>query len=191
MPATGTPSAVTAPTFRIATPDDVAAIVALVESAYRGEASRAGWTTEADFIDGQRTDAGEVAALIARPGSRILLCEGSGELLATAHVERHGTRCAFGMFAVRPTRQGRGLGRRLLAEAERLAADEWGCAEMEMRVITLRHALIAWYERRGYCRTGMFSPFPYGQPRYGLPKRADLHMELLRKPLRRSAGDRQ
>jgi ribosomal protein S18 acetylase RimI-like enzyme len=171
-------------TYRAASADDVRAIVALVQSAYRGEASRAGWTTEADLLDGQRTDADAVAALIGAPASRILLCEQGGAVLATAHLEKQAVTCHFGMFAVRPDRQGGGLGRAMLAAAERMARDEWGCREMQMTVITLRTELIAWYERRGYRRTGVFKPFPYGDARFGLPKRDDLRLEVLRKPLR-------
>ena len=171
-------------TYRTASAGDVRAIVALVQSAYRGEASRAGWTTEADLLDGQRTDADEVAALINAPASRILLCEQGGVLLASAHLEKHAASCHFGMFAVRPDRQGCGLGQAMLAEAERMARDEWDCREMQMTVITLRTELIAWYERRGYRRTGIFKTFPYGDARFGLPKRDDLRLEVLRKPLR-------
>ncbi len=171
-------------TYRSASAADVQVIVALVQSAYRGEASRAGWTTEADLLDGQRTDADEVAALIHVPASRILLCEQNGVLLASAHLQQQAAVCHFGMFAVCPERQGRGLGRAMLAEVERSAREEWGCEEMQMTVITLRTELIAWYERRGYHRTGVFKPFPYGDDRFGIPKRADLRMELLRKSLR-------
>jgi len=171
-------------TFRTASANDVQAIVALVQSAYRGEDSRAGWTTEADLLDGQRTDTDEVAALIHAPTSRIMLCEQNGTLLASAHLEKHAATCHFGMFAVLPGRQRAGLGKAMLAEAERIARDEWGCLEMQMTVITLRTELIAWYERRGYRRTGVFRPFPYGDARFGIPKRADLHMEVLHKRLR-------
>jgi ribosomal protein S18 acetylase RimI-like enzyme len=170
-------------TFRAATADDVLAIVTLVQSAYRGAASRVGWTTEADLLDGQRTDADAVAALIRAPGSRILLCEQGGALLASAHLEQQGDTCHFGMFAVRPDRQGAGLGKAMLAEAERSARDAWGCRAMHMTVINLRTELIAWYERRGYRRTGAVKPFPYGDARFGLPKRDDLHLEVLHKPL--------
>jgi len=170
-------------TTRIAGAGDVHAIVALVQSAYRGAASRAGWTTEAELLDGQRTDADAVAALIHAPASRILLCEQNGVLLASAHIEKHGKTCHFGMFAVRPERQGGGLGRAMLAEAERMARAEWSCLEMQMTVITLRTELIVWYERRGYRRTGVFQPFPYGDVRFGLPKREDLRLEVLRKTL--------
>lgn len=171
-------------TFRAATHADMDAIVTLVQSAYRGESSRAGWTTEADFLDGQRTDSGEVAELIAAPESCLVLGTHASELLACAHVQKQGEAGYFGMFAVRPALQGRGIGGALLAEAERLARDEWKCGAMQMSVITLRIELIAWYERRGYRRTSVFKPFPYGQERFGRPRRDDLRMELLRKPLR-------
>jgi ribosomal protein S18 acetylase RimI-like enzyme len=174
-------------TFRDAGAADVPAIVALVESAYRGDASRVGWTTEADMLDGQRVDVVGVGELVGKPGSRILLAERSGsgarELLACCHLERQGEACYFGMFSVKPTLQGSGIGRLMMSEAERLARVQWRCTKMEMTVITIRDELIAWYERRGYRRTGRFKPFPYGDERFGIPKRGDLRFELLEKPL--------
>jgi GNAT superfamily N-acetyltransferase len=170
-------------TFRLATPADVAAIVPLVESAYRGDVSRKGWTTEADLLDGQRTDPAGVAELITKPGSCMLLAERDGALLACANLEKRGDAGYFGMFSVRPDLQGAGVGRATLAEAERLARDGWHCREMQMTVISVRDELIAWYERRGYRRTGIHSPFPYGDERFGIPKRDDLRFELLVKPL--------
>jgi ribosomal protein S18 acetylase RimI-like enzyme len=172
-----------ATTFRLATVTDVAAIVPLVESAYRGDVSRKGWTTEADLLDGQRTDPAGVAELIAKPGSCMLLAERDGALLACANLEKRGDAGYFGMFSVRPDLQGAGIGRAMLAEAERLAREDWQCREMQMTVISVRDELIAWYERRGYRRTGIHSPFPYGDARFGLPKRDDLRFELLVKSL--------
>jgi len=169
--------------FRDARVPDVAAIVALVESAYRGDASRAGWTTEADLLDGQRVDMVGVSEIVTRRGSRVLLAEAGGELLACCHLEKQGGACYFGMFSVKPTAQGAGIGQRMLLEAERLARDEWKCRKMEMTVITVRDELIAWYERRGYRRSGMYKPFPYGDIRFGIPKRDDLRFELLVKEL--------
>ncbi len=169
--------------FRDASLADVPAIVALVTSAYRGDASRAGWTTEADLLDGQRVDATSVAADITRAGSRVLLVEGDGELLACAHVERRGDYAYFGMFAVAPTRQNGGVGKRVLAEAERIARDQWHCPQLRMTVIDVRADLIAWYVRRGYRRTGEHAPFPYGDARFGIPRRADLRFEWLQKDL--------
>ena len=169
--------------FRDARVTDVAAIVALVESAYRGDASRAGWTTEADLLDGQRIDVLGVADIVVRRGSRVLLAEASGELLACCHLEKQGDSCYFGMFSVKPTMQAAGIGKRMLTEAERLARAEWGCTTMEMTVISVRDELIAWYERRGYRRSGRYKPFPYGDERFGIPKRDDLRFELLVKQL--------
>jgi GNAT superfamily N-acetyltransferase len=169
--------------FRNAGAADVNAIVALVESAYRGDVSRQGWTTEADFLDGQRTDPAGVAQVTAKPGSRVLLGEQDGELLACCHLEKLGDACYFGMFSVRPLLQGGGVGKQMLAEAERIASAEWKCKKMEMTVISIRNELVAWYERRGYHRTGVFKPFPYGDERFGIPKRDDLRFELLEKAL--------
>jgi SUF system NifU family Fe-S assembly protein len=169
--------------FRAARPADIEAIVALVQSAYRGEASKQGWTTEADMLDGQRTDPAGVAAVIDKPGSLVLMAESDAGVLACAHVERQDEVGYFGMFSVTPTLQGGGLGRAMLAEAERIARDDWNCGEMQMTVISIRDELIAWYERRGYHRTGKYKPFPYGDERFGVPKRDDLRFELLVKAL--------
>ena len=175
-------------TFRRAVRTDVDAIVALTESAYRGNASRTGWTTEADLLDGQRTDAREVAELIEKPDARLLLAEHDGRLLACCVVEKllsgeHAGDAYFGMFSVRPEAQGNGTGRALLAEGERVARDEWLARAIRMSVIDVRDELIAWYERRGYRRTGEYKPFPYGDPRFGIPKRDDLRFEWLVKEL--------
>ncbi|MEU6403383.1 GNAT family N-acetyltransferase [Streptomyces sp. NPDC046985] len=170
-------------TFRDATPADVDGLVALVESAYRGDASRAGWTTEADILDGQRTDPEGVLAVIEAADSRLLTVERDGRLVACCHLEHRGQHAYFGMFAVSPALQGAGLGKLIIAEAERQARETWGAREMHMTVITVREELIAWYERRGYRRTGRTSAFPYGDERFGVPLRDDLCFELLVKDL--------
>ena len=165
--------------FRRATLTDVPAIVALVESAYRGDASRAGWTTEADFLDGRRTDEAEVTACIER--GVILLAEEAGAIVACANVAEEDGAGYFGMFSVVPTRQGSGIGSRVLAEAERIVRDEWKLPAMRMTVIDIREELAAFYVRRGYVRTGVKKPFPYGDERFGVPKRPDLRFEVLEK----------
>ncbi|MGH8110507.1 MAG: GNAT family N-acetyltransferase [Rhodanobacteraceae bacterium] len=179
--------------FRAAVPADIDAIVALTESAYRGNASRAGWTTEADLLDGQRTDAGEVGALIADRSGKVLLAECDGKLLASCVVQRligeHAGDGHFGMFSVRPALQGRGTGSAVLSEAERIARDDWHCPVMRMTVIDARVELLAWYERHGYRRTGESRPFPYGDPRFGVPRRNDLRFEWLVKALRTTAPE--
>jgi len=170
--------------FRLADSADVTAIVDLVQSAYRGETSKVGWTTEADLLDGQRTDAAEVAAVICSPGSRMVLAvDEHGTIVGCCQLEQRADAVGyFGMFSVRPVRQGNGVGAALLGEAERIAATE-GCTTMQMTVIVQRSELIAWYERRGYRRTGQLAPFPHGDERFGLPRRADLAFELLIKAL--------
>lgn len=176
--------------FRDATSHDVDTLVELVTSAYRGDASRVGWTTEANLLDGNRIDPEVLRADLQRPRSRVLVAERhsaySGEapgIIACAHVaEEHGSGY-FGMFSVRPELQGEGIGHRVLAEAERIAKEEWGLPTMRMTVIDLRDELIAWYQRRGYRRTGTLKPFPYGDARFGIPKRDDLRFEVLEKSL--------
>ncbi len=170
-------------TFRDATDADVDALVELIESAYRGESSRAGWTTEADILQGQRTDPEGVLEVVKAPDSRLLTVEREGRIVACCQLEHRGDHAYFGMFAVSPALQGAGLGRAVIAEAERQARESWGVTEMHMTVITVREDLIAWYERRGYRRTGRTTPFPYGDERFGIPQRDDLEFELLVKEL--------
>ena len=174
--------------FRNATAGDVDALVDLVTSAYRGDASRRGWTTEADMLDGQRIDADVLRHDIGRPRSRIVLAEREGALLACAHVAEEDGAGYFGMFSVRPDLQGGGVGKAVLAEAERVAREEWELPVMRMTVIDIRGELIAFYERRGYARTGIKKPFPYGDERYGIPRRDDLRFEVLEKPLAGAAA---
>lgn len=171
------------PTFRAATAADVPAIVALVESAYRGDSGRLGWTTESDLLDGRRTDAAGVGELLGQADSIVLLAERDGELLACCHVEKQDEAGYFGMFAVNPLLQNAGIGKAVLAEAERYACEQWQCLTMRMTVIEQRAELIAWYERRGYQRTGEYRPFPYGDERFGIPRRDDLRFEWLVKTL--------
>ncbi|KFG01699.1 GNAT family N-acetyltransferase [Streptomyces europaeiscabiei] len=176
-------TAATGLSFRDATDADVDALVALIESAYRGDSSRAGWTTEADILEGQRTDPEGVRQVIKSPDSRLLTVERDGVILACCQLEHRGDHAYFGMFAVSPALQGGGLGKVIIAEAERIVREVWGAKEMHMTVISVRNDLIAWYERRGYRRTGRMTPFPYGDERFGLPLRDDLRFELLVKEI--------
>lgn len=170
-------------TFRNATHADIPMLESLVTAAYRGEASRAGWTTEADILDGLRIDAQRLREDLERERSHILIAERGGEPVACAHVCVEDDAGHFGMFAVHPLLQGGGIGKHVLAEAERMAREEFGVAAMRMSVIDLREELIAFYERRGYRRTGIKQPFPYGDARFGLPRRDDLRFERLEKAL--------
>jgi GNAT superfamily N-acetyltransferase len=169
----------TTPVFRLAEAADVPGIVGLVESAYRGESSRAGWTTEADLLEGQRTDAAAVDELIHAVDSVVLLAELDDEMVACCHLARPRPDKAYlGMFAVRPDRQGDGLGGSIMSEATALAR-RWGATRIRMTVISLRLDLLAWYARLGFEPTGETEPFPYGDERFGLPTRPDLEFVVL------------
>jgi len=178
-------------TFRLATADDVAVVVDLVESAYRGERSKAGWTTEADLLKGQRTDPELIAGVIANPDSSLLVAsdehDGYRDAIGCCVIERRDAGTAatayFGTFAVRPGLQGGGIGKQLLAEAERIAREDWRASTVEMTVIAQREELIAWYVKRGYLPTGERRPFPYGDKRFGIPQTDDLYFVVLAKPL--------
>lgn len=169
--------------FRIASPSDAARIAALVNAAYRGDSSRRGWTTEADFLAGQRTDKEAIEEILAAHDQWILLAERAGELIGCVHLERTADICHFGMFVIKPELQAQSLGKRLMAEAERHARDSLSCATMKMLVISIRKELIAWYERRGYRLTGERQAFPYGNERFGIPLREDLEFVVLAKEL--------
>ena len=168
--------------LRRATASDVPAIVTLVERAYRGEPSRVGWTTEAELLDGQRTDPKEVEDLIASTRSQILVAHEGEAALGSMALTDEGDALYVGMFAVEPTAQSKGVGRAMLGEAERIgrALEK---PRMRMTVIAQRPELLAWYARRGYRASGAIEMFPYGNPRFGEPKREDLYFVVLEKPL--------
>ena len=182
-------------TFRVATTsdDDVDALLKLVRSAYRGEDSRKGWTTEADLLADERIDHDGIRAKIQEPHGVILMAhddegeegEGAkGRLAACCELLRRDEHVSyFGMFAVDPNRQAGGIGRRVLAEAEAYARKEFGVARMEMTVIWTREELISWYVRRGYTRTDERRPFPYEHLVNGKALRDDLYFICLYKDL--------
>ena len=139
---------------------DAPALKALLEAAYRGDSARAGWTHEADILDDERIERDELDALLADPAVTILTARDSEALIGCVAVTRKDARLAYlGMLCVLPTLQSGGLGRRLLDAAEDHAR-ALGIPAMEMTVIDSRETLIAWYERRGYARTGETRPFP-------------------------------
>ena len=157
-------------------------LVRLINSAYRGESSRCGWTTEADLLDGQRTDSEEILGLLADSNSMIMLCEDGGKLLGSVHLQKIADETHIGMLAVSPPLQARGIGKQLLQIAELTAIQTWETKRLVMSVIPYRLELIAFYERRGYKRTGVSKPFPI-KPSLWTPKVADLTLELLEKIL--------
>lgn len=171
-----------------ASPADLTALHALVESAYRGDSARAGWTHEADLLGGQRTDLTGLAAMLADPAQHLLVLRDGDTLRGCVALAEKGEGTTYlGMLTVDPASQAAGLGRLLLAAAEDHAAADLGANRMELTVIAQRRELIAWYERRGYGLTGEQRPFPT-DPRFGLPKRADLAFVVLAKTLTSSGS---
>lgn len=173
------------PTVAIATDADLEAISELVNSAYRGDSSRAGWTTEADYLGGQRTDAERLRELLAATTGAVLLTlrDDDGTLLGSVWLEPRGEDAWYlGMFTIRPDVQARGLGRVLLDESERFVRSR-GARRMRITVIQLRAPLIEWYERRGFRATGESVSFPYGDERSGIPLRDDLQLLVFEKVL--------
>ena len=174
----------------IATDAELEAASALVNSGFRGDSSRAGWTTEADYLEGQRTDADRLREqLAATPGAVMLtLRDEDGTLLGSVWLEPRADEVWYlGMFTVRPDLQARGLGRTMLDESERFVIAR-GARRMRISVIQLRERLIAWYERRGFRATGESVPFPYGDERNGIPLRNDLQLLVFEKPLNVGLG---
>jgi ribosomal protein S18 acetylase RimI-like enzyme len=170
------------PYFRNARSADVPHIVALVNSAYRGESSRAGWTTEAELLDGVRTHDEEIASLISTPRSLILIGVVGEEIIASMHLQLVSDAAFLGMFAVKPTGQAAGVGKAMMAEAETVVKREWTAKKILMDVISVRTELIAFYERRGYVRTGKLNDFPVSKDLW-TPKANDLMLARMEKNL--------
>jgi len=170
--------------LRDAVAADIPALHALIESAYRGEASRAGWTTEADLLGGQRTDPEELAVILADPTQALLTAWRDWELLASVLIARREEGVGyFGMLSVSPALQAGGLGRRMIQAAQTALAERYGAQVVRISVFPQRETLIAWYGRLGYRDTGETLPFPYDEPRLGSPLRDDLYFIVMEKAL--------
>ena len=170
--------------IRTATPSDLPGLHALVESAYRGDSARRGWTHEADLLGGQRTDQAGLAEILADPRQRILVAVEEDAIVGCVQISDKGHGTAYlGMLSVDPGRQVGGLGKLLIAAAEHDAQALFGARRMEMTVIKQRAELIAYYERRGYMRTGEERPFPLDDPRFGVPRTHDLAFVVLARDL--------
>lgn len=175
----------------IAKVEDAESLCRLVNSAYRGESSKKGWTTEADLLGGQRVDVpGLIESL--RQSHRVVLLyrdSKSGAISACVNLDfsedacdGEARACYLGMLTVAPQLQALGVGKRLMDDAEAFARSR-GVTKMLISVIQLRTELINWYTRHGYRPTGKTKPFPYGDLRFGEPKRDDLEFLVFEKPL--------
>jgi ribosomal protein S18 acetylase RimI-like enzyme len=170
--------------FHKAELSDAISIAELVNSAYRGEISRAGWTTEADLVDGLRITTPEVATLIKREDAFVLVGVLRDQIIASIACEHLENTAKFGLIAVKPTLQNKGYGREMIKAAEAITAREWRVAGFYMSVITLRTELIEFYERLGFERSGQFEDFPEN-PALWQPKVQTLALEYLVKLIRR------
>ena len=182
------------PLFRLAVPHDIEDIVELVNAAATGDDGSAGWTNERHLFRGNRTDAVEIRELMEAPGAMFVLSLGAGEVIACAYVKVSGNEAYLGLLSVAPVRQGRGLGSELIAECERIAHEELNCDLLRITVITShRPEVAAFYERRGFTRTGMFKDFERKQAREG-KKVAGMQLEWMVKrlsvPMPRPTGTR-
>jgi GNAT superfamily N-acetyltransferase len=137
---------------------DIPELVKLINSAYRGESSKAGWTTEANLIDGQRIDEEGLAEQLNEPGAIILKnTTEEGMITGCVYLQQRAEKLYLGMLTVSPTLQANGLGRRLLEAAENYARSI-NYYTITMTVITTRTELLDWYQRRGYTKTGEVIP---------------------------------
>ncbi len=170
--------------FSKASHAEVSAITKLVNSVYRGEASKAGWTTEADLLDGQRTDETMISQMMENKGGIFLICKNSKkDLLGSLYLENQGSQAYLGMLAVSANHQNEKIGARLLAQAEKIVSQEWKLFVIKMTVITIRKELISYYLRRGYQQTGLIEDFPQ-DTKFGIVKGQKLYLETLVKNLK-------
>lgn len=157
-------------TITLAGKQDIPNLEALVNGAYRGESSKKGWTTEADLLDGIRTNQQVLAGMVTRGDSIVLKCtNGNNDLVGCVYLQKKEEKVYLGMLTVAPDKQSKGIGKKLLQAAEEYAETQ-DCTSITITVISLRKELITWYERRGYKATGETKPFPSNDPRFGLPK---------------------
>jgi ribosomal protein S18 acetylase RimI-like enzyme len=166
--------------FRSARPTDLSRLNALVNSAYRGDSSKKGWTTEADLLDGQRTDPEKLLEMISEPNATIELAFADASektLLGCVYLKIDGGDCYLGMLTVDPVLQAKGIGKAILIHSEQIAKER-NCERIRMTVIESRTELLEFYERRGYQKTGKTEPFPENDPRFGIPKTKLVFLEL-------------
>jgi ribosomal protein S18 acetylase RimI-like enzyme len=165
--------------LRPARQSDFPAVIAIMNAAFRGTE---GWTVEADYITGERTSESLLREEVAK-GALYLLAEDDATLQGCVSLQASSPdKWYLGSLAVNPALQNAGFGRKLLEAAEGYAATH-GARTIQMTVVGVRDTLIAWYERRGYRRTGETRPFPYGDNRYGIPTRDDLEFVVLERHL--------
>jgi ribosomal protein S18 acetylase RimI-like enzyme len=148
--------------------EDIPDLVKLVNSAYRGDTSKKGWTTEADLLDGIRTDEESLKEMMQKPGATILkFLNDTGHIVGCVYLQKQHEKLYLGMLTVSPEIQAQGIGKKLLQASEHYAL-KVDCSVVKMTVISVRKELIEWYERHGFRSTGKKEPFP-NDVRFGIP----------------------
>lgn len=167
-----------------AVPNDIKKLNKLINSAYRGEESRKGWTTEAEILDGIRIDEDTLSAYFKQANVSILkCCNEAGEIYGTVYLELNAPKLYLGMFAVSPLAQGKGIGKMLLKEAEVFALKHQ-CDRIAITVIGTRTELIEWYSRHGYVETGNSIAFEEIEKPFGDPKTSNIRLIAMEKLLK-------
>ncbi|WP_310557172.1 GNAT family N-acetyltransferase [Flavobacterium sp.] len=149
--------------------EDISGLNSLINSAYRGETSKIGWTTEANILEGIRTSEKELLEIIQEPNTSIFKFVENQKTIGCVLLVKKENKLYLGMLTVSPELQNSGIGKKLLKFAEDYAF-ELSLSKIVMTVISVREELIAWYKRHGYLDTGKREPFPMDNPEFGLPK---------------------
>ncbi len=169
--------------FPLALPKQAGEITLLVNSVYRGEGAKKGWTTEADILGGIRITEEKVREIINTENNIIMLAVYENKIIACVHLEKEGNFCWLGMLSVDVNYQTYGLGKILIAKSEKYVKENFGCDEMKMKVIGIRNELVDYYKRRGYSLTGERVDFITAEETFGEPKIKNLYFEVLSKKL--------
>ncbi len=164
--------------LELAQKEHISEVRKLINLAYRGEQ---GWTNERNFISGDRTSDTDIERAISKKDSHFLIYEAEGCIIASVCVEIKGYEAIISLLAVHPDYQAQGLGTKILLFAENHSAAVHGSTLYTMTVLSIRHELIAFYERRGYKRNGSIKDFPLHQ-NVGIPKVSNLKFVCLEKP---------
>lgn len=169
--------------FPLALPKQAGEITLLVNSVYRGEGAKKGWTTEADILGGIRITEEKVRDVINTDNNVIMLAVLESKIIACVHLEKEGSFCWLGLLSVDVNYQTYGLGKILIEKCEKFAIEKFGCDEMKMKVIGIRTELVDYYKRRGYRLTGEREDFITAEDTFGEPKTENIYFEVMSKKL--------
>ena len=152
--------------------EDVSSLNKLINSAYRGESSKKGWTTEANLLEGSRTTEAELTEILEDQKNTMLKFTENNAIIGCVLLIEKEHQLYLGMLTVSPELQNSGVGKKLLQQAE-IHALALGLTKIIMTVISVREELIAWYISKGYLDTGAKEPFPA----------SDVHIPISKEPL--------